>query len=187
MADKKQNPSGLQRFGSLIHSGFLSADRFANQVTFTHNHGELFFKTNMGAALSILLYISLFAYGVRQVNKIYGFADTIIFESTSLSQFTYHDRFGTQDGLQFAWGIMAYDSNQENIEDPDIGVMHAFTYGWRTGGLFFNEVKTRPCTSSDFNFEDNFTTPSKNYKFYSTNPDQKNDVEFYKKKYNCLD
>ena len=75
-------PTSLTRFGKVVHSGFLSADRFANQVTFTHSGGSLFYRTNMGAALSICLYCMLLLYGIRQVNKIYQYNDTIIFEST---------------------------------------------------------------------------------------------------------
>ena len=133
-------PTGLKRLGKMVHHGFLSTDRFANQVTFTHSGGSLFYRTNLGAALSLCLYCMLLLYGMRQVNKIYQYNDTIIFESTSMSHYTYHDKFSTKSGLQFAWGITAYDSNQEFIEDPDIGLMHAFTYGWKLGGLFFNEI-----------------------------------------------
>ena len=38
--------------------------------------------------------------------------------------------FSTDDGLKFAFGITAYDSNQEVIEDPDYGEIKAKFYGW---------------------------------------------------------
>ena len=50
------------------------------------------------------------------------------------------------EGLWFAFGVTAYDSNREPIEDPSIGVIKPFYKQWGLGTDFFTEIPTRNCT-----------------------------------------
>ena len=56
------------------------------------------------------------------------------------------------EGLNYAFGITAYDSNREPIEDPSVGVLKAFYKSWgikEGGGVDFEELPTRNCTDAE--------------------------------------
>ena len=56
-------------------------------------------------------------------------------------------------GMMFAFGLTAYDSNQEPIEDPSIGVLRPYYKSWGIksgiGGVDFELLPTRPCTEAE--------------------------------------
>ena len=50
------------------------------------------------------------------------------------------------EDLMYAFGITAYDSNREPIEDPSIGVLKPYYKSWgihEGGGVHFEELPTR--------------------------------------------
>lgn len=63
--------------------------------------------------------------------------------------------FVYSENLWYAFGITAYDSNRESIEDPSIGVIKAVSKTW--GGLdghdeqsvHFEEIPVRDCTEGE--------------------------------------
>ena len=57
--------------------------------------------------------------------------------------------FKTDDGLQIAFGITAYDENYESIENPDYGDLKAYykTWGFEDApGEVFTEIISKQCT-----------------------------------------
>ena len=57
------------------------------------------------------------------------------------------------DSLMFAFGVTAYDSNPEPIEDPTIGVLRPYYKSWGIkagiGGVDFELLPTRECTQQE--------------------------------------
>jgi len=54
--------------------------------------------------------------------------------------------------LKYAFGITAYDSNQEPIEDPTYGVLKPYYKSWGikgTAGADFEPVPYHSCTPSE--------------------------------------
>ena len=70
---------------------------------------------------------------------------------------------GLPDGFLLAAGVTDYSSNEESIEDPEIGTIKLIKKTWDStdldgeGALLFEEIPTRPCTSEDF-FEESDTS-----------------------------
>ena len=86
-----------------------------------------------------------------QVIKLTSFDETDIMMSVRDSWFD--EDFETNSDIWYAFGISAYDSNQEAIEDPSIGTLNAYykTWGLKEGasGIDFEPIPTRNCTKSE--------------------------------------
>ena len=81
--------------------------------------------------------------------------------------------------------MIAYDGNEESIEDPEIGIVKFYLKQWGlndTPGISFTEVKTRPCREDDFNWDNNPKS-----KFFPVNKASIKDMKTYSKKMKCLD
>ena len=76
--------------------------------------------------MSIILYSLLLAYSIQGLSKIYTYDDTMILESTAFNHFDQEFKVSKQNGLNFSFGIIAYDDESDNIEDPDIGLLAAY-------------------------------------------------------------
>ena len=91
-------------------------------------------------------------------------------------------------GLQYAFGITAYDGNQESIEDPTIGTMKAYYKTWGLSELaadvLFEEIPSRNCTVADFHVLGQSDPESK---FFKPHDNTLGDLEFYYKKLRCLE
>ena len=53
------------------------------------------------------------------------------------------------ENLWYAFGLTAYDSNQEWIEDPSVGVLSPGYKQWGTNNASFVKLKTRNCTEAE--------------------------------------
>ena len=91
-------------------------------------------------------------------------------------------------GLMFAFGVTAYDSNPEPIEDPTIGVLRPYYKSWGIhagiGGIHWELLPTRECTQAELHVN-NMTDPDS--LFYKPHPNSAADLSFYYKKLKCLD
>lgn len=85
----------------------------------------------MGFCLTIALVAILAFYGVMQSIKLVEFDETDVMVSSRDAYFD--SEFAYSENLWYAFGISAYDSEQDSIEDPSIGVLKAFSKTW--GGL----------------------------------------------------
>ena len=88
------------------------------------------------------------------------------------------------EGLWFAFGITAYDSNREEIEDPSIGVVKPAYKQWGLETDFFTEIPTRNCTESELHINGQDDPDSK---FYQPHTNTVTDLTFFNKKLKCLD
>ena len=88
----------------------------------------------------------------------------------------------------YAFGITAYDSNPEPIEDPTIGVLKPYYKSWgikeTLNGVDFEPLPTRNCTQAELHIN-NQSDP--NSLFYIPHPNSARDLSFYNKKLKCLD
>ena len=103
--------------------------------------------------------------------------------------------FTQDDDLMFAFGLTAYDSNQEPIEDAQYGILKAYYKTW--GGVVegsqsvhFQELETKQCTRAelglpkeDWDTESDYSKPPL---FFEPHPNAVSDFEFYFKKFKCI-
>ena len=88
--------------------------------------------------------------------------------------------------MQYAFGITAYDSNQEPIEDPSIGVLKPYYKSWgiKGPGVDFEELPTRNCTEAELHINGQTDPDSR---FFKPHHSHVGDIEYYYKKLKCLD
>ena len=67
-----------------------------------------------------------------------------------LSHYSTDDEFTTEDdGIMIAFGLTAYDSNREPIDDPTYGTLKAYYKTWglkEEGGVHFEPLTSKKCT-----------------------------------------
>lgn len=69
-------------------------------------------------------------YGTIQLIKLFNFGEPAIMESVRDSYFDTDHIFSSDEGLMVAFGLTAYDSNTEPIEDPTYGKLRAYYKTW---------------------------------------------------------
>lgn len=74
--------------------------------------------------MTITLVFCLMFYGLMQAMKLVTYDDTDVMLSQRDSYFD--SDFILSDGLWFAFGLTAFDNNQEWVEDPSIGVLKPY-------------------------------------------------------------
>ena len=124
-------------------------------------------------------------FAVMQSIKLLTFDETDVMLSARDSYFDYNYEYS--ENLAIAFGITAYDSNQEIIEDPSYGVLNPYykTWGFTDSvEVKFEALKTRPCTEAELHIN-NQTDPDSI--FYPPHPEDEASLSFYYKKLKCLD
>ena len=143
--------------------------------------GKETFYSKRGFCFTILLVFLLIWYGAMQSIKLLTFDDTDVMVSSRDAYFDSDEEY--TENLQYAFGLTAYDSNREIIEDPSIGVIKPYFKSWGikagVGGIDFEEIPTRPCTPEELQVE-NKTDP--NSSFFIPHKNSIRDLEFYHKK-----
>ena len=87
----------------------------------------------------------------------------------------------------YAFGISAYDSNPEAIEDPSYGVLKPYYKTWGfadQNSVEFEQLETRDCTDSEFHVDG---TRDPDSQFFLPHRNSVDDITFYRKKLKCLD
>ena len=117
-----------------------------------------------------------------KLNKVIKYGDSDVNESRVDAYFNSSFVWSSEDGMQFAYGITAYDAEQEPIDDPDYGSLVATYLTWGLDdvrGSQSTTIPTRYCTDEDLGFlSDDSLSGSTNWR------DLKNEAmeEDYKKK-----
>ena len=78
----------------------------------------------LGFALSLCLFMLVFAYGLLKLSHLINFEDTTVVQSTLDSHFEITDKITTEEGLAFAYAFTSYDESSQEL-DPDIGELNA--------------------------------------------------------------
>ena len=134
--------------------------------------------------MTIFLMVVLCFYGSMQSVKLFEYDETDVMVSSRDSFFD--SDFVYSKDLMYAFGITAYDSNRENIEDPSYGKLEPYYKEWGMGdeGAGFKTIKYRNCTIPELHIQQQ-TDP--NSKFFKPHSIVLPDLEFYYKKLKCID
>ena len=134
----------------------------------------------------MILAFIIVLYGVMQQTKLIQFDETDVMVSQRDAFFDAD--YVPKQNLQYAFGVTAYDSNPEPIEDPRYGVLKAYYKSWgikkSVKGVDFEELPTRPCTYEELNLEGETHTDSK---FFKPHANSVSDLTFFYKKLKCLE
>ena len=132
-------------------------------------------------------------YAFRQYQRLLSYEEPYIMYSVLDSHYSTDHEFTTDDGLMLAFGLTAYDDNQEVIEDPTYGTLRAYYKSWgikkENTGIDFELIETDACTRAQLGLpkladdtESDYSQPSL---FYEHHPNGLSDVEYYYKKLKC--
>ena len=84
--------------------------------------------------------------------------------SVENNYFSYDYTFSSENGMQFAFGISAYDGDPEPIDDPSYGRLTAGYVVWKDGKYLPSvSVPIRNCTEEDLDIVDVKETVQKFY------------------------
>ena len=106
----------------------LEYDSFAAPFMFKLPEGKQRLGSLGGCICTVILALSCLFYGVLQSVKLFTFDETDIMVS-SVDAFFDSD-YVYSGPLAFAFGITAYDSDPEPIEDPSYGLLKAYYKSW---------------------------------------------------------
>ena len=128
-------------------------DAFGETFSFTLPNGKEKYTTWCGLIFTATIYIVLIVYGQMKLGKVVGWGDSAVVESREDSYFNSSFVWSSDEGMQFAFGITAYDGNQEPIDDPDYGSVVARYVTWGLDddvpGTQSTPIPTRYCTDED--------------------------------------
>lgn len=136
--------------------------------------------------MTVMLLIALIFYGTMQSVKLLTFDETDVMVSKRDSFFDAD--FVYDEGIFYAFGITAYDSNDQPIEDPTYGVLKPYYKSWgikeNVKGVDFEELPTRKCKTAELHIGEETDPKSK---FSRPHPNSQSDLDFYYRKLKCLD
>ena len=122
-----------QSYWKTFYDKAFDFDAFGETFQFKLPDGKDEYKSCMGLVLTIFCYSLLVTYSSFKIKKVWNFGDTNVNLSHEDSYFDYKQIWSSEDGLQFAFAITAYDNEQESIEDPHYGELLAAYYSWGMG------------------------------------------------------
>ena len=129
----------------------LAFDTFATTFQFKLPEGKETFASCKGCCFTFLLVLVSLFYGAMQSVKLLTFDETDVMVSSRDAYFDAEEVYSKN--LMYAFGITAYDSNPDNIEDPSIGVIKAYYKSWGIkdgiGGVDFEPLPDRECTQAE--------------------------------------
>ena len=124
------------------------------------------------------------------MSRLVSFGETVVTMSVRDSYFSPEDVFPNDvddlifDGFDLAFGITAYDSNYENIEDPTIGQVRARYVRWGFGeSERYMNLNSHRCTEEELGIDNRDANP----RFYPIHENSYNDTKPRTEKLNCLD
>ena len=160
-------------------------DRFGEHFEFKLPGNHKKYGSTLGFCFTVALTILILTQLYLKAMLVVGFGDTLTYRSVEDSYFNSSHVVTSDQGLKFAFGITAYDSNQEVIEDLDYGEIKAKFYGWGNDAVMgadeLGDLNTHTCTPEELGVEGNNST------FWPINPISIQDISFYKKKLKCSD
>ena len=160
----------------------LEYDNFAKQFQFMLPERKDRLGSLSGCTCTLIWIFSCLFYGILQSIKLFTFDETDIMVSSVDAH--YDSNFVYSDNLMFAFGITAYDSNPDPIEDPSYGVMKAYKKRWGFGGgSEIWELPTRDCTDAELHVNGQ---SDPNSLFFKPHKNSVKDLAFYSKKFKCL-
>ena len=131
--------------------------------------GEKEYRTFVGSMLSIATFTTILIYGMVKISKLATYEDYKILTREEEGYFAETEFFDFSDGFVVAAGIFdATSSNRSrNTTDtipPEIGAFGFYIKRFgQAGGLYWEPVETRWCTSEDFNLDPDEENPDSRF------------------------
>ena len=141
--------------------------------------------TKLGFSFTIFFVIFLLSHLYLKTMKFLGIDDSKLIINYQENYYDSSFVMSVEDGLQFAFGISAYDNNSEPIDDPAYGEVKAriTTWGFNdTIGINVGEpLAVKPCSKEQLGLSGNSSD------FWPISPSSQRDIAFYSKKFQCID
>ena len=131
--------------------------------------------STIGCSFTFLLVFSTIFYGSMQAIKAAGHNGTQI--SYNFLDNYFGSEYETDNNLMYAFGITAYDSNPEPIEDPSIGTIKPYYKSWKNEvrDILWTPIPARDCTRAELHIDDESDADSY---FFKPNLSSKADLSF---------
>lgn len=176
----------MAEFFKKVGNGALKGDAYGPSFNFWMPGGRQSNNTYCGLCMTVLLVICLIFYGTVMAHKLFAFDETDIMISSRDAFFDTDFEFS--EDLMYAFGITAYDSNREPIEDPSYGVLKPYYKSWGIkagiGGVDWEPLPTKECNEAMLHVNGQSDPDSA---FYKPHKNSAADLGFYYKKLKCLD
>ena len=105
-----------------IKKNFRKIDQYSEVITFNYDGGKAFYKTYVGATLTLLLSLLTFGYGVFRMHDMVNFVNANITTTNKVNFFDESNVFNDTLSLQFAFGISSfYRYPKYDDNNPDYG------------------------------------------------------------------
>ena len=160
-------------------------DRFGDSFRFRlpgnkYRHGSV-----LGCVFTTVVVCTLLLQTLLKGTSLFGLGETKTIRSLDEGYFDTSHVFSSDDGLRFAYGITAYDSDPEIVEDLDYGEVKATFRSWGAdidgAQADDNALKTHPCT------EEELGLTGSNPAFWPLHEKSAGDVKLRQKKFKCTD
>lgn len=143
-------------------------------------------KTFMGSICSIFILVVVSLYAYQKFDVYMNKLSVDIMTSVQRAHFSADYVFDHEQGLNFAIGFTAFDSETEDILDPSYGKIAFMKYEWgeRESGDYFSEyteIPSHTCTKEELGIE------GANTLFMPIPENQRKLVTTYQKKLKCID
>ena len=158
MVDKRR-----KSFDSLKEK-VLDIDAYGRSFGFRMPNNKDKFSSWHGVFITLLIYSMLAVHGYIKLDTLLNYGDTTIMESMEADYYNYTYTFSSDQGLNFAFGVASFGSN-EGI-DPDYGQVIAQYEWWGTDGVasFGNSlIPTKKCSKEELGISEGNQEDSRFY------------------------
>ena len=133
LSKEVQRPPKKKKGGGGLSDKVLNLDMFPSPFFFTLPNGQNSLPSKCGLFVTVILFITITFYGVTQLVTLSAYGNTTVMNNNIDSFYDEEYVFDLDkkdNGFQIAFGITAYDSNIEKIDDPDYATLHARLKQW---------------------------------------------------------
>jgi len=142
----------------------------------------------MGSIMTLGLLFVVLIYAFVKADVLLNSKDVDVLSTVNDMHFSPDDEFTYDNGFSIAAGFTEYDSNPEPILDPTIGevVFNHYRWGPEPDGTYISErkrIQSHPCSREELGLEEDRS----NAMFMPVYPSSAGEVDFYWKKFQCVD
>ena len=135
--------------------------------------------------------ILLVSYASYKMVDMLGLNDFTLQEAVQEFYYPEDETFGTGDKFEIAASIISLDRTEGTVEDPTIATLKFYVKKWDSldeeesnGSAIFTPVKTKACTTDNFN---NVEGTNNESNFFALHPTSEVDLNIYGDHMKCID